>query len=119
MTILREKQNPIFILNIIKALEFNSMMSKPETCTIRAAARGQKNPQNYFQEKSIFMSSRRYLCIVYVKLRVKKQNSTDRIIIVKRKLNFIISTTKNYFKLNLIKLGFLLTIIICGWNFVF
>jgi hypothetical protein len=58
----------------------------PETCT---AALGQKNPQNYFKEKSIFMSSGRYLCIVYVKLKVKKQNSIDRIIIVKRKPNFI------------------------------
>ncbi len=36
-------------------------------------ALGQKNPQNYFKEKSIFMSSGRYLCMVYVKLRVKKQ----------------------------------------------
>jgi hypothetical protein len=33
---------------------------------------GQKNPENYFKEKSIFMSSGRYLCIVYVKLKVKK-----------------------------------------------
>ncbi len=62
------------------------------------SARGQKNPQNYFKEKLIFMSSGRYLCIVYVKLRVKKQNSIDRIIIVKRKPNFTISITKNYFK---------------------
>jgi len=36
-------------------------------------APGQKNPQNYLKEKSIFMSSRRSLCMVYVKLRVKKQ----------------------------------------------
>ncbi len=43
------------------------------------------------------MSSESYLCIVYVELRVKKQNFLDRIIIVKRKLNFIISTAKNYF----------------------
>jgi hypothetical protein len=70
----------------------------PETCTARVAALGQKNPHNYFKEKSIFMSLGRYLCIVYVKLRVKKRNSIDRIIIVKRKLNFTISITKNYFK---------------------
>ncbi len=69
-----------------------------ETCTARAAALGQKDPQNYFKEKSIFMSSGRYLCIAYVKLRVKKQNFIDRIIIVKRKPNFTISITKNYFK---------------------
>ncbi len=36
------------------------------------------------------MSSGRYLCIVYVELRVKKkQNAIDRIIIVKTKPNFI------------------------------
>ncbi len=70
---------------------------EPETCTARTAALGQKNSQNYFKEKSIFMSSGRYLCIVYVKLRAKKQNVIDRIIIVKRKPNFTISTTKNYF----------------------
>ncbi len=65
------------------------MMHDAETCTARAAALGQKNSQNYLKEKSIFMSSGRYLCIVYVKIRVKKQNSIDRIIIVKRKPNFI------------------------------
>ncbi len=69
-----------------------------ETCTARAAALSQKNPQKYFKGKSIFMSSGRYLCIVYVKLRVKKQKSIDRIIIVKRNPNFTISITKNYFK---------------------
>ena len=65
-----------------------------EVCTASAAALGQKNSQNYFKEKSIFMSSGRYLCIVYVKLKVKKQNAIDRIIIVKRKPNFI----KFYYK---------------------
>jgi hypothetical protein len=69
-----------------------------ETCTARAAVLGQKNSQYYFKEKSIFMPSGRYLCIVCVKLRVKNQNSIDQINIVKRKLNFTISTTKNYFK---------------------
>ncbi len=71
---------------------------KPDTCTTRAAALGQKNPQNYFKEKSTLMSLGRYLCIVYIKLRVKKQNSIDSIIIVKRKPNFTILITKNYFK---------------------
>jgi hypothetical protein len=73
-------------------------LSLTETCTARAAALRQKNPENYFKEKSIFMSSGRYLCIVYDELRVQKQNSIDRIIIFKRKPNFTISITKNYFK---------------------
>ena len=42
------------------------------------------------------MSSRQYLYIVYVKLKVKrKENTIDRIIIVKRKPSFTISTTIN------------------------
>jgi hypothetical protein len=57
-----------------------------------------KEPPKLFKEKSLSMSSGRYLFIVYVKLRVKKQSSIDRIIIVKRKPNFTISITKNYFK---------------------
>ena len=66
----------------------------PEVCTARTAALGQKNSQNYFRKKSIFISWGQYLCIVYVKVRVKKQNVIDRTIIIKRKPNFI----KFYFK---------------------
>jgi len=35
-----------------------------DTCTARAAVVGQKSSQNYFKEKSIFMSSGRYIDIV-------------------------------------------------------
>jgi hypothetical protein len=69
-----------------------------ERFTARPAALGQKNPESYVKQKSIFMSSGRYLCIVYVKSRVKRQNSINRIIIVKRKANFTISITKDYFE---------------------
>ncbi len=57
-----------------------------------------RTPKIILKKNRIFMSSGRYLCIVYVKLRINKQNSIDRIIIVKRKANFTISTTKNYLK---------------------
>jgi len=60
---------PLFFLTT-QYLFLTEVVTK--TCTARAAALGRKNPQDYSKEKSIIMSSGRYLCIVYVKLRLKK-----------------------------------------------
>ncbi len=65
------------------------------------------------------MFAGRYLCIVYVKLRVKKQNSIDRITIIKRKANFIKFYLKKFLVIEIMKFGFLLTIIILSMEFRF